>query len=162
MINDSPLFTGMGGQVWDMDIEAIRKAFLKKDDAGVGLWLINCPRAHPLWSHYIFCVFHLRPIEGVPPPTINLQGATHEVVLFAMSPDWVPRLDDPNYINSRLVPLNFAAQFCAGSDVEARRYCLRALNEIAEGVLSPDTDFMREWVKRFGDNMIKKEYRDGP
>lgn len=31
--------------------------------------------------------------------------------------------------------------------------------EIHRGVMNPDTDYRRMWSQRFGDNMVKEEWR---
>ena len=36
---------------------------------------------------------------------------------------------------------------------------IETVREITEGNLSPDTDYLRSWIERYGDNMVKKEWR---
>jgi hypothetical protein len=142
---DPPLLCDFYGQVWEFDIV----------QPGIGCWFIYCPTAHPLWYAYLLSVIHLREIPDMPPPIIYLPGATHEIILVAMDPEYNPS-QSPNPYPYRLVPTNFVAQFIAESDGEARKKCMVALAEIVKGLLSPDTDAMAQWIERFGDNMIRK------
>lgn len=156
--DQTPWISGPAGQVWKMDVDGVRKlaGTTADDDGTVGCWFIHCPGAHPFWYGYFFLLIHLRPLKDQRPTKIHLEGATHEVMLWAVHPDWKCDLSDPKFMNHRLEPINFAAQFRAGTDQEALRYCLRALTDVANGGLNPDTDFRRQWVERFGDNMLKK------
>jgi hypothetical protein len=95
---------------------------------------------------------------------VSLSRATHELVVHALDPD-KPRdaaIEDGD-IARILSPANFGAQLLEQSDELARERVRGAVAEIVAGVLSPDTDFLREWIKRFGDNMVKREWRpDSP
>lgn len=155
MIQGKPLYEGPAGKAWEMVLEKLRMGQTGKD-AGIAVWLIHCPSAHPWWSYYSLCLFHLRPLEGQPPAKIYLAGASYEITLFAMSPDWTSSIEDPRYFQNRLEPINFGAQFCASSDFEAKSFVLRSVVDVVEGCLNPDTDAIQQWVARFGDNMLKK------
>jgi hypothetical protein len=64
--------------------------------------------------------------------------------------------------NYLLQPVNFAAQFIEASDELAHRRVCAAVQEICNGVLCPDTDFIRQWAQRFGDNMMKDRANPRP
>ena len=56
-------------------------------------------------------------------------------------------------------PSNFAAQIIAENDAAAIERVEKSVREICHGTLSADTDFLSLWIERWGDNMIKPEYR---
>lgn len=160
-----PTMQGPKGKAWGVDIkEAVRK--FGKDpakDGCVGCWLVEAPWAHPIWHSYIICLVHLRQIEGSQPPLMYLSCATHEFWVYVLDPEVTPRKaiieGDANWFKYRLTPCNFGAQIVENTDDLARERLVAAVQDICDGKLSPDTDFMHSWVERFGDNMIKARYR---
>lgn len=132
---------------------------INPDDSTVSQWLIECPRAHPLWHSYGICFIHLRALPGRPLPKINAKDATHEVMLLAMDPD-KPRAQiiEPGYPIHYLTPFNFAGQFQAPSDGAVERLAEFTVREITTGALNPDTDYRSQWRQRFGDS----SYLRGP
>jgi len=145
------------GRAWRLDNKAIEEYHRKKGTwhphTSVCGWLVEALWAHPLWGYYCIACYHLRQVEGIKDPKIYLEDATHEMVLFALSPDEAPNLLDP--MATHLTPSNFAAQFIAGTDIQAEQKIEKCVDEIIMGILSPDTDFLREWVKRFNGAMLK-------
>jgi len=85
-------------------------------------------------------------------------GVTHELQLFALNPEY-PR--QPVIEGKQpwrwLEPINFAAQITAKTDSVAGARVRRAVAEICEGRLNPDSDYRHQWVQRFGGNMMKRE-----
>ena len=128
----------------------------RPDDASVATWVVHAPWAHPLWHSYAIMLIHLRPIPATPPPVINLAGATHELFVFALDPDYRPSPDEHFKL---LTPGNFAAQFVAGSDEGATTRVRADIEAITRGELNPDTDALSQWVARYGDNGLRIEYR---
>ena len=137
-------------RAWRYDIAALAA---KNDHptAGVSSWLIEAKWAHPIWHSYALHCYHLRDVPSLGHPVIYLPGATHELILFALDPDKPRDLAD---FPAHLHPPNFAAQFVAEDDEAAALLVAAAVDEIVEGKLSPATDFRRQWVERFGDNML--------
>lgn len=156
-----PELVGPAGEAWRFDLQSIREKTGNKPDAGVVLWLLRIPGAHPLWQYYSLDCIHLRPVPGLGDPVINLPGATHEIFLSAISPDWKADLGAPPM---RLAPLNFAAQFIEpGGDSDAQARIFNIVIELVTGKLNPDTDFTSQWIARFGDSNLldrKNERRD--
>jgi hypothetical protein len=72
--------------------------------------------------------------------------------LFALDPDWEMKLDETPTI---LHPANFVAQFIERNDNSAIKRIEQSVIEIVHGELSPDTDFMQHWIKRYGASNIK-------
>jgi hypothetical protein len=123
--------------------------------AAVAVWLIEAPWAHPFWHSYRLTLVHLRSEPGFPEPLIHVRGATHEMVLAALSPDFprepVVRGDGAH----PLTPVNFAAQMVCAEDAEATGLVAKAVAMICERRLNPDTDFIAQWVALFGDGMMR-------
>jgi hypothetical protein len=147
------------GAAWKVDVESIRLDHLGKVDATVAAWILFCPWAHPAWHNYAVLVIHLRPVEGLGKPKINLPGATHEVWVYALDPDKDP--DPRNPMKTVLTPPNFIGQWTSQArrnpvdlDRDATEKVERHLDEILAGELSPDTDYRHEWVRRFSDSNV--------
>lgn len=140
-----PAKQGPYGKAWRMDIAAIR-AHYGKQGAEICFWIVEAPWAHPMWHSYMLSAVHLRPCDGFPPAVVNLPGATHEVMLYALDPSRTPRLDRiPRLLN----PSNFHGQWIAESDDAAIAKVESCVDMILAGRLSPDTDFRREWIELF-------------
>jgi len=164
-IERAPDLTGPRGRAWRIDMDAYFKTFnISEDDrrrASIAGWIIEAPWAHPFWHSYAIGLLHLRPHPDHA-PVINRPGATHEFWLHAMN----PKESREPIINATgaphlLLPANFAAQLVQPSDEDAIAYVeSAAVKEIVEGRLSPDTDFARLWIERFGDYMIVSATHD--
>ena len=159
-----PAMEANGTKAWRQDMETIRKlcraecerrGMPPQGDATLAMWLIEAPWANIAWHSYFLLVIHLRPVENLPPPRMYLKGATHEVILFAMDPDYAPESLGDNFAVHILNPANFAAQFAAAGDGEAVAKVEECVREIVAGVLSPDTDYTQQWIRRFNASMIK-------
>jgi len=146
-----PAKQGEHGKAWRLDIAALRRKH-GKVGGELGGWIVEAPWAHPMWHSYVIAVIHLRPIAGFPPAVIRLQGATHEVILFALDPSHTPTLDNfPKFLS----PSNFVGQWIAESDEAAVAKMDACVDEIIAGRLSPDTDFRHEWIARFSASNMK-------
>jgi hypothetical protein len=121
----------------------------------VAQWIVEARWAHPLWHLYLIAVCHLRDVAGCPSPIIHAPGSTHEISVWAIDPAWNLNLQQ---MPPRLHPANFAGQFREACDGLAEQLVEAAVLEILEGKLSPDTDFMRDWINRFGSACVKPEY----
>lgn len=80
----------------------------------VTIWLIDAPGWTPAWSKYHLCAVRLRDnVPGMPAPRRHFDGATHEIVLMALNPDFpvtVEQLGDPDYQLQWLEPVNLVHQ----------------------------------------------------
>lgn len=158
-----PDYRGKAGCAWRLDMDAVRQyhKLSADDDATLAFWVIEAPGSHPVWWWYRLGLVHLRPVPALAAheTLIYLPGATHEFVLEALNPDqYPPPIDQlPLHI---LLPANFAAQLICPSDAAAIKTIeTQAIEPIVQGLLSPDTDYLHQWVERFGDNMVKDRYR---
>lgn len=151
-----PTLRGKMGNAWLVDMEAISRRSGTQDDprAAVTLpcWIASAAYAHPLWSHYVVMCIALRDVPGLPPAHVNLAGATHEVMVYAMNPDYAPAVDE---FPKLLHPCNFTGQFIEPDDMAAAARVQQAVQDVIDGVLNPDTDFRRMWVERFSGSNLK-------
>ena len=148
-----PDLIGIAGKAWKQDLEGYRKLHPEEADGALCGWIVFDPCAHPLWHYYLVCCVFLRAVPGVPPAKINLAGATHEIFVIAFDPDQkrIPLNDPPRM----LTPINFAGQWISESDEQAIAKVEGAVMEIVRGTLSPDTDFIQQWVQRFSGSNLK-------
>ena len=87
---------------------------------------------------------------------MHLEGATHEVMVYALDPDWSARLDEcPRW----LTPVNYVGQFVEVSDAAAEARVETAVRDILAGALSPDTDYIQHWIARFGASNVKVQMK---
>lgn len=153
-----PTRQGTHGKAWQIDLAAWR-AMAGKPGGEICGWIVEAPWAHPMWHSYFLSAVHLRHVEGFAPAVIHLPGATHEVMLFALNPEFSPALDEFPRV---LTPSNFVGQWIAESDEAACAKVEACVDDILVGQLSPDTDFRRHWIQRFSDSNIKPEWKGAP
>lgn len=163
----APKISGDKGQAWLCDhMAGLRAKFdderdIEHNSAVVASYVVEAPWAHPAWHSYWICLVHLRPLPDPKRETIfYLPMATHEFWLYALDPD----ADRDAIIATGapfgiLKPINFSAQFIEATDLLAIGRIEAAIRDICAGTLTPDVDGRREWVRLFGDNMLKQEYR---
>jgi hypothetical protein len=159
LITDAaPTLAGAHGSAWLIDRDTAMQRLGRQGDprCSVSLksWVVQAPWAHPLWSCYAVLCVALRDVPGVPAAKINLPGATHEVLLYALDPDHTPAVDEKP---RPLIPVNFAGQFIEPSDEAADARIERAVQDVIDGKLNPDTDFRSQWVERFSASNVIKE-----
>lgn len=144
------------GRAWRVNLDEMIR-YIPGPSSAIGMWIINAPWAHPLWHSYVMALIHLRHVDGLGPPSIYLQGATHELFLYALSigQPLAPVIEG-KAIPIHLEPANYAGQWIAGSDAEAIDKVELAIEEIMRGALSPDTDFRHQWIARFGDSNLRR------
>lgn len=160
----APTLTGPGGKAWELDMPAILRRMGADADrsCAVGCWIVEAPWAHPMWHSYVISVVHLRPMPKLPAPIIHVPGATHEIVVDALDPDYSRTLAITEGKICRMTPTNFAAQFIEPNatpelqDAAAKARGLASVEAILAGDLSPDTDFIKMWVARFNGAMLKR------
>jgi hypothetical protein len=108
-----------------------------------GMWLINSPGWHPLWSQYVMSAISLKSHRDLPEAKLKFEGATHEILLVALNPDF------PQTVGSIkghaktgkmpfLKPVNIAEQFECTDD-EVRQMCWYACRAVVYGGLNPET-----------------------
>lgn len=158
-ITTKPIIEGAHGKAWKCDTNAglMKMRINPADDSCLVHWVIEAPWAHPAWHSYSLLCIHLRPLAGKPPAVVHFPDATHELWLFAIDPnkDRNKLLKTGEVIGHWLQPINFAAQFIEITDEEAEKRIEASVRQIVAGTLSPDTDFRTDWVRLWGDNMVR-------
>jgi hypothetical protein len=109
----------------------------------VCMWVVSSPVWHPLWAQYSIGVVRLRQgTPGFPDPVLKFVGATHELLVLALNPDFGPwnerNVVEADYALPYLTPVNIAEQYTATDDemmVLAGLCVLGVLN----GHLNPET-----------------------
>jgi hypothetical protein len=148
-------------KAWRLDWASKLRAsgFDPAHDGAVASWIIQAPWAHPVWNSYWLHFVHLRPIdrgEGVIPTIFYLEGATHELWLYALDPETPLEISIGNEkMPAVLTPKNFASQLILESDEAAIELARSTAKDVLEARLNPDTDAVRAWWARFGENMRK-------
>jgi hypothetical protein len=145
-MEQAEIYQGAHGRAWSYRYTVRRAA----QYAAVGAWIVEAPWAHPVWSQYAVSVVHLRPIEGAAPPNITRPGATHEILVRAISPDFPRAPTDPvDAPIHDLSPINQLQQFAAPDDDTARKRTYECVKAIADRRLHPDSDFRSTWDALF-------------
>lgn len=152
----TPDIEGVYGRAWKQDFESFkrRNPGLPADSSVCG-WIVSAPWAYPLRSCYMIACVSLKDSPGLQPAKVMLPGATHEVFVVALDPEQkrIPLNDSPKMLR----PVNFAGQWVAASDDDARLKIEGCVKEIViHATLSPDIDFIRQWVDRFSGSNLKK------
>jgi hypothetical protein len=111
---------------------------------------------HPLWYQFILGCVHLRPVEGMPPAKLHFEGATHEVHVIALNPDYGPYTVERMYAKGltpevpgkslMLTPIDVTEQVVA-TDAEMHELVGLLAMGVADGMLNPSTDDARETLR---------------
>jgi hypothetical protein len=75
-------------------------------------WIITAPTWTPHWSQYALSVVTLADTPGVPAATKKRDDVTHEVIVFALDPDYGPFVaaDVTDRDVKPITPINIAEQ----------------------------------------------------
>lgn len=127
-------------KIWDAyDLALANDATSRR--ASVGCWFVYAPWMHLAWAWHYVGLIHLRTIPGAPVPRLDFPQATHEFVVYALDPnhDVIAEALRP------LSPVSIVQQFDAASDSHARLIVEDALELVAQGRCSVDSDFRPTW-----------------
>lgn len=161
-----PDMEGPFASAWRLDMTNARAAAAARpggnpDDATVAGWIVHAPHSHPIWPYVAVVCVHLRDMpHQTKPPTVHLEGASHEIIVLALNPATYPPLIDGDKLDF-LRPSNFVGQFAVASDDEASAIVDVVIARICSGTLNPDTDGNSNWVALFGDHCFKPSYKHG-
>lgn len=120
-------------------------------------WIVRAPWAHTIWHSYAVHLVDLTTDMGDKPAVKYREDVTHEVSVWALDPDpdnqpvVRPALKDWDVGRCMLQPANYGYQFVAESDEAALARISEVVLMIETAVLSPDTDFRRDWDRLFAD-----------
>jgi hypothetical protein len=159
-IDIPPTVAGEHGRAWRADLAAglREKGIDPADNATLDHWIIEAPFAHPHWHSYSIVLVHLRPMPDNRDTKFYLDGATHEMWIYALNPERPRRhlIETGIVAGEWLSPGNFAAQFIEVADDLAQARIYAAVVSITRAELSPDPDYVRWWGQLFGTNMLKR------
>lgn len=153
-----PTLESKHSRAWRYDLADFMRRHNVKRTPTLDSWIVFAPWANLMWHSYAIHLMHLRPVSGFPPVTFYLPGATHEIMVAALDPDWAL---DLTQAPSQLQPFNFVGQWIErgedneAKDTAARERCTKSIMEILDGALSPDTDYTQHWIARYGHYGIK-------
>jgi len=156
----APTLSGPYGRAWEVDLDHLHAMRVQRGEnppprgAEVCNWVVHAPQSHPYWPVVVISCITLRDIPGVPPAVISLPGATHEVYVFALNPDYEVDMDKGGW--AYLTPANFVGQFIEANDTAAAIRVRGSVHEILAGTLNPDSDGRSQWVQRYSDSNIQK------
>jgi len=124
--------------------------------AAVSMWFCEFPHVTPLGDRFALVCVSLRDIKGVPPAHKQFPDATHELALYAVSPDttaeqwrkgeWSPML-----------PINYVEHFVTPWDHVAAWVCERAAESFVDGRFPVESCGIRGAKKLFRDNVREWE-----
>ena len=147
-ITTPPDFSGPFGKAWRIALAPIGQRSKPDFDATLDLFLVQRSGAHVCWDHWLVSIVHLRPMAGVRPARINLEGATHELMIVALDPEQpLPGLDStaPGWRSAWLTPIDVMEQFACPDDAMAHHFLELSIQAIVNGFLSPDQDDRARW-----------------
>lgn len=99
-------------------------------------WNVTIPNQTPLTNRFVVGCITLADLPGVT-PAVRLGGrenATHEVVVYAVPPDFPEKNWQEGGIQV-MVPVNYVAQFAAVDDAHAIRVCDAAVQMFLDGMM---------------------------
>lgn len=111
--------------------------------AHVVAYLIDAPGWHPVWNQYQLAVVSLKEFDGVPDPILKFPGATHELLVVAINPEYQQTVSSMIQHGTDgklpyLTPVNIAEQFEA-TDEEMEKLAWLCGRAVVSGQLNPET-----------------------
>lgn len=159
-----PDMSGPHGDAWEIAKERGLFPNAPPDWAAcLGEWIVRAPGANPMWSWWSVTVIHLRDIPGVPPATVRVPGATHEIGILTLDPAY-PLPDaqgNPQGHPMRILqPADMIYQFKATDDAAREIGSLAAL-AICNGRMTPDGSPMMREAWRHSIDITLAHYASG-
>jgi hypothetical protein len=118
-----------------------------KPHTTLATYLLESKHFHPHWSRRLLSVIHLRPVPGVQEPVIRVPGATHEIMIASLDPEfYADHATLPPASGFRILsPLDVAEQFIVPADQFAMRLLRIGVEACCTGISSPDSDHRYSW-----------------
>jgi hypothetical protein len=114
----------------------------------VALWGLRLPEGKTEFCEYLLSVYDLTARDG-DEPVRHLPEATHEIVVFALSPeveiDFTQSLLGQPALRP-VTPMNRCYQVVAGGDADALELVQACADRILAGTLNPDQEAEAGWV----------------
>lgn len=163
---DRPLHIEQLG-VPDFNSSAILAAHIHKLDvqsttpdqeALLDAYLITSNTFHPMWTQWLCALVHLRPIEGSKEAVKQYPQAEYEMTVQAIDPE--TPIDNRNTDLTGvkfLTPIDSTVQFNGIDDNQARSGQAAMMQLIANGQISPDSDFKRIWGQEISRRVLEQK-----
>lgn len=149
MTERAPDLQGVVGRAWIIPLSAVKTT--ADHEATLECYLLDVPGVHAFWHRWALYVIHLREVPGQTKPAhITLPGATHELMILSIDPDW-----SPDFAKRALgfeggipflSPPDVVQQFIVRDDADARQLAGLCVRCIVDGMASPDQDWRRWWA----------------
>lgn len=161
-VSVEPSLTGPAGRVWEAPVAKMRANAAAESgdfdgrDGMISAWIVEAPKeGEPVHSYWV----SLADLSEARGDEIIRKGATHELVVFQMTPGH-PRdlvLVDAERADTMQNPI-YAAQLICSSHDEAKSVMGALLRDFVDGKVHPaDEEAM---IARFGEDNIRAEARD--
>ncbi len=125
---------------------AWRVSFPPEPVLQISFWMFDCPGAHAFWRLFALSTVSLTDIEGIPPARKHYPEATHELCVFALNPNMAVDPDEfTSFLPALLQGPNVCMQFHGLSDEQVKTLADSLAREVANGRLSPDSDYRSSW-----------------
>jgi hypothetical protein len=166
-----PTITGPAGQGWHIELPDPEKRDKADWQAGIGMWVMEIPRSHPLWWNYVATMIHLRDIDGVKPAVKDTPESEYEISIYSLNPEIaLPSLaamekekladGDKSWYGATLHPPDIVVQFGqVGGDANADEILEACVKACVHGYISPDQDFRVQWAQMLANTV--KHYQEG-
>lgn len=141
-----PDLKGERWSAWRCDLSQLVH-HVPQQAATMALWLLHCPGAHPMWSYYVMCLIHLRPIPGETQPAHReYPEAEYELIVGAVDPKVEPDPDDIEGFARRVMsPLDQRDQFHGVTDRHACHVVELMARACTDEILCPESGFRQLW-----------------
>lgn len=161
-ITAPPDLSGPFGKAWRVTMPPLGQRRKPDFDATVDMFLVQRRAAHPVWDHWLVSLVHLRPMAGVRPAHVTVAGATHELMIVALNPEFqLPPLDcrSPLWAPKYLTPIDVTEQFPCPDDAFAQHFLELSVTAIVNGYISPDEAARALWKESIATTL--RHYGDG-
>ncbi len=113
------------------------------------VYLILSNQFHTMWTQWVCSLVHLRNVDGAEPVKKDYPHAEYEIVVQAVDP-MTPILSCQEPLESIrfLCPIDSRVQFNGINDGQATTVQQLMMQLIANGQISPDSDYRLRWVQR--------------
>jgi hypothetical protein len=150
-----PNFKGRGGAAWTIHLPP-PETRPEIWGAGVGMWVMHVPDAHPSWEWYLVMLIHLRDLKGGRIAVRIHERNCYDVSVVTLHPDRpLPDLaavergeEGPHASFLCMEPTDFMAQFGdVGGDARAYDVAESLVKKVVTGDLIPGDDYRMQWAQ---------------
>jgi len=125
-------------------------------DALLDTYLITSNEFHPGWIQWICTLVHLREINGSRPAIKDYPQAEYEMTVQAIDPGTPISSRETDFHDIRFLnPIDSKVQFNGIDDYQAKNIQTMMMQLIANGQISPDSDFRRIWTQEVNRRVLE-------